>query len=171
MSDEENKSPKELREYADRVKAENEALKQERAELEAAKRELAFHKAGVDLDSPAGKLLYKAYDGELDSEKIQSEWAPLAPAKAAAVDDEPDDGPTEQEQAHAAAARSLRSDGVPPGEEPTENPIDVSSFQKAREKGTRVTEAQRQYVQRVFNAAVDGDPRAIYDPDRDRGQG
>ena len=54
---------KELRDAADRGK---EAI----AERDLLKREVAFMKAGVDTDSKAGQLLFKAYDGELDTESI-----------------------------------------------------------------------------------------------------
>jgi len=44
------------------------------AKLEAqnAKRELALMKAGIDLDSPTGKLFVKAYDGEITVEAIKA---------------------------------------------------------------------------------------------------
>jgi hypothetical protein len=40
------------------------------AERDAAKRELAFIKAGIDLDTPTGKLFAKAYDGANDVEAV-----------------------------------------------------------------------------------------------------
>ena len=44
----------------------------------AAQRELAFLKAGVDTDTKAGKLLLKAYDGDLsDVEALKAEAAEL----------------------------------------------------------------------------------------------
>ena len=46
-------------------------------ELDDMKREMAFIKAGVDTDSKAGQLLYKAYDGELETELIQAEASEL----------------------------------------------------------------------------------------------
>ena len=69
---------KELRDAADRGR---EAM-QERDQL---KREMAFMKAGVDTDSKAGQLLFKAYDGELDTEAIQAEWQELAPTPSPVV--------------------------------------------------------------------------------------
>jgi hypothetical protein len=45
----------------------------EAEEAAAAKRELAFVKAGVDTDSPLGKLLLKGYSGELTAEAIKAE--------------------------------------------------------------------------------------------------
>ena len=53
-----------------------------KAEADAAKRELAFIKAGIDLDSPGGKLLAKAYDGPPTAEAIKAaatEYGVLAP--------------------------------------------------------------------------------------------
>lgn len=46
-----------------------------KAEAEAAKRELAMLKAGINLDTPTGKLFAKAYDGEstLDAVKRAAE--------------------------------------------------------------------------------------------------
>lgn len=60
----ENHNLKRLREkakgYDEAVKAKS-LIEQER---DQAKRELAFVRAGIDLDSPSGKLAAKAYDGE-----------------------------------------------------------------------------------------------------------
>jgi hypothetical protein len=64
-----------------------------KAEAQAAKRELALLKAGIDLESPTGKLFAKAYDGEASVEAIKlsateygligTESAPAAPTQAA----------------------------------------------------------------------------------------
>ena len=65
-----------------------------KAEAQAAKRELALLKAGIDLESPTGKLFAKAYDGEASVEAIKAsateygligtESAPAAPTQAEA---------------------------------------------------------------------------------------
>lgn len=62
-----------------------------KAEAQAAKRELALLKAGIDLESPTGKLFAKAYDGEASVDAIKAaateygligtESAPAAPAQ------------------------------------------------------------------------------------------
>jgi hypothetical protein len=66
------------------------------AEAEAARRELAFLKAGIDLDSPQGKLLAKGYDGPATAEAIKAaavEYgliqteAPAVPAEELAAHD------------------------------------------------------------------------------------
>lgn len=43
-----------------------------KAEAEAAKKELSFMKAGINLDSPQGKLFAKAYDGEYSVEAVKA---------------------------------------------------------------------------------------------------
>ena len=53
------------------------------AERDAATRELAFLKAGIDLDTPTGKLFAKAYDGANDVDAVKAaatEYGVLAPA-------------------------------------------------------------------------------------------
>ena len=46
-------------------------LRKQIADAEAAKRELAFVKAGIDPNSPMSKYFMKGYDGELDPEAIR----------------------------------------------------------------------------------------------------
>ena len=43
-----------------------------RAEAESAKRELAFMKAGINLETPQGKLFAKAYDGEFTVDAVKA---------------------------------------------------------------------------------------------------
>ena len=62
------------REQAEKVTA--------RADADAARRELVFLKAKVDLDSPIGKLFAKSYDGELDKDVVAAEYAKLVPGAA-----------------------------------------------------------------------------------------
>ena len=76
MATQEPGSIKELRDAADRGKKASQ-------ELDAMKREMAFLKAGVDTDTKVGQLLYKAYEGDLETDAIRAEWSELAPAAAA----------------------------------------------------------------------------------------
>ena len=46
-----------------------------RADAQNAKRELALMKAGIDLDSPQGKLFAKAYDGEISVDAVRASAA------------------------------------------------------------------------------------------------
>lgn len=46
-------------------------LRKQIAEAQAAQRELAFVKAGIDLNSPMARYFVKGYDGELSAEAIR----------------------------------------------------------------------------------------------------
>jgi hypothetical protein len=68
-----------MRELEQQVKA----FEAKAKEAEAAQRELAFVKAGVDPDSAAAKYFVKGYDGELTAEAIRAaaEEASLIPSQ------------------------------------------------------------------------------------------
>jgi hypothetical protein len=68
-----------MRELEDR----NKALEAQAKEAEAAKRELAFVKAGVDPDAAGAKWFVKGYDGEFTAEAIRAaaEEANLIPSQ------------------------------------------------------------------------------------------
>lgn len=95
LDQEENEQPQQQQEPQWRKNLERKAKEAEtaKAEAQAAKRELALLKAGIDLESPTGKLFAKAYDGEASVDAIKAaateygligtESAPAAPAQAA----------------------------------------------------------------------------------------
>lgn len=60
-----------------RLKKESKEGRAALAEREAAQRELAFYKAGVDLDHPVANYFVKAYDGEISADAVRAEWAKL----------------------------------------------------------------------------------------------
>jgi len=64
-----------LREANKRMKADLEAATTAAAEATGAKRELTLIRAGIDLDSPQGKLFAKAYDGDLSVEAVKEQAA------------------------------------------------------------------------------------------------
>lgn len=114
---------KELREAAKRGR-------EAKAEAEAAKRELAFVRAGVDLDTPQGAMFAKAYDGELDHTAIKERFAEVfgapesatpPPAQPAAAD--PDlaraQAALQQETAERRDLSSVGTEHTPP---PVEDP-------------------------------------------------
>jgi len=153
MATQESGSIKELRDAADRGK-------QASQELNAMKREMAFLKAGVDTDSKVGQLLYKAYDGELDTESIQAEWSELAPVAAT-----PPSGPDTTDDARVSQQRQdLASDNIPP-ENQTESPYDAGhrQFQEMVADGRPKDDSAARFVHTVLEAAggADPDPRVI----------
>jgi hypothetical protein len=99
-----------MRELEDR----NKALEAQAKEAEAAKRELAFVKAGVDPDSAAAKYFVKGYDGELTAEAIRAaaEEASLIPSQKKEV--------AAEQQAWNRVAQASRAG------ETSEAPVDYS---------------------------------------------
>ena len=94
--DQENTSMKDLREAAERGRKAS-------SELDAMKREMAFLKAGVDLEKKAGQLLMKAYDGDLEPELIRAEAEELGAITGAA--------PTPVEEAQEIDTSTLATTG------------------------------------------------------------
>lgn len=74
LDQEENEQPQQQQEPQWRKNLERKAKEADaaKAEAQAAKRELALLKAGIDLESPTGKLFAKAYDGEASVDAIKS---------------------------------------------------------------------------------------------------
>jgi len=150
MATQEPGSIKELRDAADRGKKATQ-------ELDAMKREMAFLKAGVDTDTKAGQLLYKAYDGDLETEAIQAEWSELVPA-AAAPPPEPETVDATDTQV-AEQRRDLAGDSVPP-ENQTESPYDAGhrEFRTMMDEGRPKEDSAARFVHTVLEAAGGADP-------------
>jgi Tfp pilus assembly protein PilX len=63
--------PNPVRQRMKQLEKEAEELRKQVAEAAAARRELAFVKAGIDPSNPMAKYFVKGYDGELDPEAIK----------------------------------------------------------------------------------------------------
>lgn len=160
-------TPAQLREYADRMRAERDEARQAAQAAEATKRENAMLKAGVDLAHPAAAYFVDGYKGELDPEAIKAEWAKVAPPAATPpvetppADAPPSDGPTPEELALQRQREQLNSGAEPPGTEQEPDPVTASirGYQEARRRGDSQIRAQTEAIQRQMNAAAAGDPR------------
>jgi ribosomal protein L12E/L44/L45/RPP1/RPP2 len=53
-----------------RFERDRKALQSAQAEMEEMRRQLAFARAGIDVDDPAAKYFVRGYDGELDRDSI-----------------------------------------------------------------------------------------------------
>ena len=150
MATQEPGSIKELRDAADRGKKASQ-------ELDAMKREMAFLKAGVDTDTKAGQLLYKAYDGDLETEAIQAEWSELVPA-AAAPPPEPETVDATDTQV-SQQRQDLAGDHVPP-ENQTESPYDAGhrEFREMMDAGRPKEDSAARFIHTVLEAAGGGSP-------------
>lgn len=60
-----------VRSHLKKVEQENKLLRQQAAEFETLKREMAFTKAGIDLNAPMARYFVKGYDGEVSPEAIR----------------------------------------------------------------------------------------------------
>ena len=148
----ENINIKDLREAAERGRKAS-------SELDAMKREMAFLKAGVDLEKKAGQLLMKAYDGDLEPELIRAEAEELGAIVG------PAPTPVEEVQeidTSTAERQALVQDSVAP-EATTESPYDRGhrEFQDMLNDGRPKEDAAARFVHTVLEAAGQGDDRVI----------
>lgn len=154
MSDsDKDENLKELRQQA-------EAGKKALAEAEAAKREIAFIKAGVDTDSKLGQLLMRTYEGDLTTDAIQAEAREIGAIKAPAAAEEPEVG--EEERAQTRARNDLATGStVDRAEEPDPRKVGMAAFEAARENGEPRDVAAGAYLAELLKAAHNRDPRVI----------
>lgn len=154
--------PKELRDFAERQKAEAETARAEADALRTENRRLVFQAAGVDLDSRVGQMFDETYKGDLTVDAVKTDWAEVAPQSAPAATPA-DDGPTEAELAHQKASAAVTTGGTPPGQEPTPEPWPdaLAGFRADRERGIRVETAQKNALQKIIDAAAAGDERVL----------
>lgn len=169
--------PPAIRQMRDALKREQARASQ--AEANAASnaelaRENAFLKAGVDLESPVGKMFTRAYDGELDADAIKAEAAQVG----ALLDrsDQPTTTPgatsvTPDDIRQTQERQALANDGVPPGlvdDGSDVDPLD-EGYRRYHERlaaGARREDAAAEVIDRIIDAAARGDERVLYDPQR-----
>ena len=149
MATQEPTGIKELRDAADRGRKATQ-------ELDAMKREMAFLKAGVDTDTKAGQLLYKAYDGDLETDAIKAEWQELVPGLAEPAPAETVDATDTQV---AQQRQELAGDSVPP-ENQTESPYDAGhrEFKTMLDAGRPKEDSAARFVHTVLEAAGGDSP-------------
>ena len=143
---------KELRDAAARGKKASQ-------ELDQMKREMAFLKAGVATDSKAGQLLFKAYDGDLDTDLIKAEAEELGILKDAAPPPPPEPENSEADVRVAQERRDLAADQIAP-ENQTESPYDVGhrQFQEMLDAGRPKEDSAARFIHTVLEAASGDNP-------------
>ena len=134
-------------------------------ELDDMKREVAFLKAGVDMETKAGQLLFKAYDGDLDKDFIRAEAEELG-AIANTLPSAPTEvsGHTDTDRRATTERQNLARDTVPP-ETTTESPYDKGhrEFRENLNAGRPTEDAAAGFVRTVIEAASAGDRRVIFE--------
>ena len=138
---------KDLREAAERGKKATQ-------ELDDMRREMAFLKAGVNTDTKAGQLLYKAYDGELEPDLLRAEAAELGILRDAPVSEVADvDRQATQER------RALADNAIPP-ENQKESPYDAGhrEFREMMDAGRPKDDSAARFIHTVLEAAGGDNP-------------
>lgn len=154
-----DESPRGLRQAAKRAKA-------DRQELAAAKRELALVKAGVDTDTKVGKLFAKAYDGDLDVDKIKAEWAEIAPSTTPAPEPTFDEPAVELQgdEAASTAQRQALANNAPadvPTADADPRTKSVEVMEQIVHNGGSTDEALATAFDFLAGAAAGGDDRGV----------
>lgn len=147
--------------------------KKAKAELIQLQREIAFAKAGVDLDSPVGKLFNKAYDGDVDVAKIQAEAASLNALRPDAQLLETTTAPTgnvdsptiSDAEKQATQERQTLASGATSDERQVADPREIAMAyaHESVEHGTSRENAQAEYLDDILWAAANGNKKVIWD--------
>lgn len=142
------------------------------ADATAARRELAFLKAGVDVDDPRGALLFRAYDGELEIGAIQASWAELNPTAGDDLQPSEDGDPVAAELTRNIAQQSeraaLSTSTLPVSLEAQQLPARMEARQAAedaRRQGATTDETMGGFLAKLATAAANGD-RSVMVEDR-----
>lgn len=128
--------------------------KQARAEAEAAKRELAFVRAGIDPDDPRQKYFVEGYKGDLTSDAIKSEAT--AAGFLGQVDTSEPQGMTEAERQAFAATSQAAAAGNPP-------PVERDIYADFRNQNPRGGESAEQFGIRLAQAIANEGGEVRYD--------
>lgn len=158
MAEEQQESLRDLRSAAD--------------EGRKAKRELAFVKAGIDTDTPLGKMFAAAYDGDLTKEAIGERWAEVAPAQpevetttTEATDPAEQVSMEDQRAAQDRARRAIASTPAEPVPEQTVDPLQAgyAEFHQNLRDGVARDTAAKPVFDAIITSAANGDKRFIWD--------
>lgn len=158
-NEDEVETPAQLREAANRAK-------QHKAEADAAKRELAFVKAGIDTDSKLGKLVFNTYDGELTKEAIL-EFVSDIPGLSAAPSEEPpveenEDEIPDDERNSTLDRNNLANDANgDEGGKPDPRKVGRDAAKGVIDSGGTQEDALATHFQQIVGAAKEGDRRVI----------
>lgn len=159
--EDQQKDLRDLREAADRG---NKATK----EADALRKELAFTKAGIDTDTPLGKMFARSYDGDLDVAKVKESWAEIAPAPQGEVPVQKAPEADRVQLEETATRRNLTAGGAgdTPTEQPDPDPVErgYTEFHERMAKGERRETAAGAVIGSLIEAANRGDERALVTP-------
>lgn len=145
------------------------------AETEATRRENMFLRAGVDVDSDAGRMFMRGYDGDLERDEIREAAIPFGLVAAEPApptggghvlhDDTAGDVKLEPGEAGLTADRTTVASGAPP-----DRGIEIDPYESAIEDGLEVMKRGGKFqdafavgFNKLVRSAADGDKRVLID--------
>jgi hypothetical protein len=134
---------------------------------EAAIRELAFVKAGLDFSNPQVELLMDSYKGELTTEAIREQavkYRLLSDESDGTPD--PNETPVSDGSDQTQRRSALGSDALEPGAPiPDSNPMGsaYTEFNRLRSEGSTSEEASAAVLGKIFEEARNGNDKFVFD--------
>ncbi len=151
---------------------EKKARRVEDAEAQArtAIRELAFTRAGIDTETPVGKMFAQSYQGEMTKEAVLAQWAEVS-GTAQTTDSGEGDTQGAALNAEVSDMGAHRGEAASPGAQtgaltPIEPPIRETAMEDAQvamKKGLARDDAMGGFVNKLAAAAMRGDTSVVID--------
>lgn len=126
-------------------------------DMDAVQRELIMTKAGVDTDTPMGKMFFKAYEGELTKEAVI-----IAAQEVGIMERQGEQREIPAEEKDSTKERQTLNNGAtPPGDNPT-HPQELAKANAKRviDEGGKFEQAAGAYLSTLVQAHANGDTRA-----------
>ena len=167
MSDNENQPEPEQADHLKELRDAAERGKNAQAEAAAARKELAFVKAGIDTDAGVGKLLLQQFDGEPTKEAVlaaAAEYGITVGAPTPVVEEIP-----AEEQAQTRERAALSTGAEVPAGIPDPDPIAAGyqEYHELRTTGVPQNDAADAVIGRVLEAAyAKHDPRVLHNQEQ-----
>lgn len=151
-----------LRDGYEAAQARVEELETEKADADKIARENVFLRAGVDLDSELGKLMFDGYKGDLNADAVKAYAETVGAGRPATP------GATAEQLAEQREREGLTGDIPPPIVEESPDPWEAGykEFNKRVAKGATRENAAAEVFDRVIDAAARGDERVLFDSER-----
>lgn len=132
-------------------------------DAKAAMRENAMLKAGIDIDSPVGKMFFKTYEGELSKDAIKQAAVEVGLAEVETKN--PEVTPDEK---NSTKERQGLTTGVPGSTEVKKHPIEEAkeTADDFIKKGATFEDAGAAYVSTLVKRYQEGDKRAVIERNR-----
>lgn len=138
-------------------------LEPAQARVSELERELAFTKAGIDLDSKAGQYFARGYDGDMTADSIRAELTELGMGSAPAPKGEEEPTPGEAASTDERGRLATNSTNEPQGEHPRTTAINEAELSLAA-GASRSAAIGEAFAKLAIAGYQDKDQRVIFNP-------